>query len=100
MLITKAAYDVQFAAGPLDPVAAAIEWHDGDIRATIWTPLADCVVLHKQIDMAELAMSAGFLRGWSLAQEREAWSDTTPQRKRCFPNLSTTAFRQTNPSIF
>lgn len=71
MTTTQAAEDVQYLR-PVDPVAAAIEWHDGDVRATIRTLLADCAFLREQLDMAELAMSAGFTLGWSPARERQA----------------------------
>ena len=38
--ISAAAYDIQYS-GPVDEIAAALAFHDGDVRATVRTLLAD-----------------------------------------------------------
>lgn len=68
--ISKAAYDIQYS-GPVDEVAAAIAWHDGDVRATIRTLLTDCKSLREQVALAEVAMSVGFTRGWRPSAKPE-----------------------------
>jgi len=47
-----------------DEVDAAIAWHDGDVRATVATLLADCAYLRWQLELARRAMGRGFVRGW------------------------------------
>lgn len=54
-----------------DPVDDALAWHNGDIRATIATLLADCAYLRYQIDVADRAMSRGFTRGWRPGSDRD-----------------------------
>ncbi len=61
--ISRASHEIQYS-GPVDEVAAAIAWHDGDVRATIRTLLGDCRHLREQLALAEIGMSVGFLRGW------------------------------------
>ncbi len=56
---------------PVDEIAAAIAWHDGDVRATIRTLLEDCRHLRLQLALAQAAMSPGFTRGWQPAPERD-----------------------------
>ncbi|MXN51939.1 dehydrogenase [Shinella sp. AETb1-6] len=48
----------------------ALAWHDGDARAAIATLIADCAYLRWQLDLATLAMGAGFTRGWHPSAER------------------------------
>jgi len=62
-------HDVQFS-GPVDEVAAALAWHNGDARATIRTLLDDCRHLREQLALAQISMSIGFTRGWSPSFER------------------------------
>lgn len=67
--ISKAAHDIQYA-GPVDEVAAAIAWHDGDVRATIRTLLGDCRHMREQLALADIAVSVGYTRGWRPVAER------------------------------
>lgn len=56
---------------PLGPVDEAIAWHDGDVRATIETLIADCGFLREQLAMTDRAISRGFTRGWRPQLNRE-----------------------------
>ena len=67
--ISKAAHDIQYS-GPVDEVAAAIAWHDGDVRATIRTLLGDCRHMREQLALADIAVSVGYTRGWRPVAER------------------------------
>jgi hypothetical protein len=67
--ISQAAHDVQYS-GPVDEVAAALSWHDGDVRATIRTLLGDCRHLREKLALAEIAVSVGYTRGWRPTDER------------------------------
>lgn len=67
--ISAAAHDIQYS-GPVDEVAAAISWHDGDVRATIRTLLGDCRHLREQLALADIAVSVGYTRGWRPVAER------------------------------
>lgn len=68
--ISAAAHDIQYS-GPVDEVAAAITWHDGDVRATVRTLLDDCKYLREQLAVAQAAMSVGYTRGWTPASDRD-----------------------------
>lgn len=57
--------------GEEDAVSAALAWHDGDVRATIVTLLADCAHLQRQLELARSAMGRGFARGWDPLPQRE-----------------------------
>jgi len=54
-----------------DEIDDALAWHDGDVRATIATLLADCSHLRQQLAAATSAMSWGFARGWRPRADRE-----------------------------
>lgn len=54
----------------LDPIDEALAYHDGDIRATIATLLADCGHLREQLIIAKGCISTGLTRGWSPDLER------------------------------
>ena len=56
---------------PLDPIDQALAYHDGDVRATISTLLADCGYLRQQLVLAKACISKGLTRGWSPELERE-----------------------------
>lgn len=60
----------QPSADVLDPVEAALTYHNGDVRATISTLLADCGHLREQLMMATGCISKGLTRGWSPQLER------------------------------
>ncbi len=66
--IGKAAHHIQYC-GTVDEVAAAIAWHDGDVRATIRTLLSDCRHLNEQLALAGGNMSIGYTRGWRPVSE-------------------------------
>lgn len=55
---------------PVDELAAALAWHQGDKDATIRTLLEDCRHLREQLALAGATMSVGFARGWRPALER------------------------------
>ena len=57
--------------GELSAIDDALAWHDGDVRATIATLLADCSHLRQQLATATNAMSWGFARGWRPRADRE-----------------------------
>ncbi len=67
--ISKISHDIQYS-GPVDEVAAAIAWHDGDVRATIRTLLGDCRHMRQQLALADIAVSVGYTRGWRPVAER------------------------------
>lgn len=58
-------------SGPVDEVAAAIGWHDGDLRATISTLLGDCRHLREQLALVDGSRSIGFARGWRPSTDRD-----------------------------
>ncbi len=68
--ISAAAYDIQYS-GPVDEIAAALSFHDGDVRATIGTLLADIKFLKEQLAITQIGMSIGFTRGWQPSFERD-----------------------------
>lgn len=55
---------------PVDPVEAALAWHQGDARAAIATLIEDCRHLRHQLALTEGAMSRGMTRGWAPSFER------------------------------
>ncbi|CUX66859.1 MULTISPECIES: hypothetical protein [Agrobacterium] len=55
----------------LDPIDQALAYHNGDVRATISTLLADCGYLRQQLVLAKACISKGLTRGWSPDLERE-----------------------------
>lgn len=67
--IKAAAYDIQYS-GPIDEIATALAFHDGDPRATIGTLLADIRFLKQQLAITQNGMSIGFTRGWEPSYER------------------------------
>ncbi|KQV41534.1 hypothetical protein ASC96_17105 [Rhizobium sp. Root1204] len=67
--ISAAAYDIQYSR-PIDEIAAALAFHDGDPRATIGTLLADVRFLKQQLAITQSGMSIGFTRGWEPSYER------------------------------
>lgn len=69
--ISSAAHDIENSA-PVDEIAAALAFHDGDVRATIGTLLDDCRHLREQLALSQAAMSIGFTRGWTPRFDREA----------------------------
>ena len=69
--ISASAYDIQYS-GPVDDVAAALAFHDGDVRATVRTLLADIKFLKEQLAVTQIGMSIGFTRGWQPRFERNA----------------------------
>ena len=68
--ISALAHDIQYS-GPVDEVAAALAFHDGDVRATIGALIDDCRHLRQQLALTQVAMSIGFTRGWAPSFERE-----------------------------
>jgi hypothetical protein len=68
-LISAESYKAQYS-GPVDEVAEAIAWHDGDVRATIRTLLGDCRHMREQLALADIAVSIGYTRGWRPVAER------------------------------
>ena len=67
--ISAAEYDIQYS-GPDDEIAAALAFHDGDVRATVRTLLADIKFLKEQLAVTQIGMSIGFTRGWQPSFER------------------------------
>jgi hypothetical protein len=61
---------IKHAPDELSPVEQAIEWHDGDLKATIATLIEDCRFLRHQLDMARKCMSHGLTRGWKPSPGR------------------------------
>lgn len=61
----------QPAADITDPIDAALAYHDGDVRATISTLLADCGHLREQLMIATGCISKGLTRGWTPEPERK-----------------------------
>jgi hypothetical protein len=68
--ISAGAYDIQ-SSGPVDEIAAALAFHNGDVRATIGTLLADIKFLKEQLAVTQVGMSVGFTRGWQPRFERD-----------------------------
>ncbi|CAN7255158.1 hypothetical protein LJR235_001051 [Pararhizobium sp. LjRoot235] len=64
------AHDIQYSE-PVDEIAAALAFHDGDVRATIGTLIEDCRHLREQLALTQIAMSIGFTRGWTPSFERD-----------------------------
>lgn len=60
----------QPSTDPFDPIDAALAYHDGDVRATIATLLADCGHLREQVLTAKACISRGLTRGWTPELER------------------------------
>jgi hypothetical protein len=56
------AHHVQYSE-PVDEIAAALAFHDGDVRATVGTLIEDCRHLREQLALTQVAMSIGFTRG-------------------------------------
>ncbi|WP_426232225.1 hypothetical protein [Pararhizobium sp. DWP3-4] len=46
------------------PTIRSLAFHDGDVRATIGTLLADIKCLKQQLAVTQTGMSIGFTRGW------------------------------------
>ena len=67
--ISASAYDIQYS-GPVGDVAAALAFHDGDVRATVRTLLADIKFLKEQLAVTQIGMSIGFTRGWQPSFKR------------------------------
>ncbi|CAN7628973.1 hypothetical protein [Pararhizobium sp. LjRoot238] len=57
--------------GPVDEIAAALAFHDGNVRATIGTLIVDCRHLREQLVLTQTAMSIGFTRGWTPSFDRD-----------------------------
>lgn len=53
----------------MSPVDQAIEWHEGDLRATIATLIEDCRLMRERLYTAERCMSRGLTRGWKPSDE-------------------------------
>lgn len=62
----------QPSADVFDPIDAVLAYHDGDVRATISTLLADCGHLREQLVIATGCISKGLTRGWTPSLERNA----------------------------
>jgi hypothetical protein len=69
--ISAAACDIQYS-GPVDEIATALAFHDGDVRATVRTLLADIKFLKEQLAVTQIGMGIGFTRGWQPSFERNA----------------------------
>lgn len=69
--IDAIAHDIQYAE-PVDEIAAALAFHNGDVRATIGMLIEDCRHLREQLALTRIAMSIGFTRGWTPSFERGA----------------------------
>jgi hypothetical protein len=52
-------------------IEQALDWHNGDARATIATLLADCGFLRDQLAVSDQVMSRGFTRGWRPRMDRD-----------------------------
>ncbi|KQV36330.1 dehydrogenase [Rhizobium sp. Root1204] len=61
----------QPSADVSDPIEAALAYHNGDVRATISTLLADCGHLRDQLSVATGCISKGLTRGWTPELERK-----------------------------
>jgi len=70
-MISTAVHDAQYLE-PTDEIAAALAFHEGDVRATIGTLLKDCRHLREQLALTQSAMSIGFTRGWTPSLDRDA----------------------------
>ncbi|MCV9965432.1 hypothetical protein OIU34_26495 [Pararhizobium sp. BT-229] len=68
--ISAAAHDIQYSE-PADEIAAALAFHNGDVRATIGTLIEDCRYLREQLALTQVAMSVGFTRGWTPSHDRD-----------------------------
>lgn len=68
--ISTVAHAIQYS-GPIDEIAAALAFHDGDARAAIGTLLADIRFLKQQLAITKTGMSIGFTRGWEPSYERD-----------------------------
>lgn len=55
----------------LDPIDAALAYHDGDYRAAIDCLLKDVVFLKEELFIAERMLSKGMGRSWAPRYERE-----------------------------
>jgi hypothetical protein len=73
--ISAAAYDIQYS-GPVDEIAAALAFHNGDVGATVRTLLADIKFLKEQLAVTQIGMSIGFTRGWQPRFERDIGKET------------------------
>lgn len=60
----------QPSADDFDPIDAALAYHNGDVRATISTLLADCGHLREQLVIATGCISKGLTCGWTPELER------------------------------
>ncbi len=58
-------------SGPIGEIAAALAFHDGDVRATIETLLEDNKFLKEQLAITQTGMSIGFTRSWQPSFERD-----------------------------
>ncbi|WP_349435611.1 hypothetical protein [Pararhizobium sp. A13] len=69
--IDAIAHDIQYSE-PADAIAAALAFHNGDVRVTIGMLIEDCRHLREQLALTRIAMSIGFTRGWTPSFERDA----------------------------
>lgn len=60
----------QQRADPRATVNSVIAAYDGDARAALTAALDDVAYLRREIELAQLAMSFGFARGWRPSLER------------------------------
>lgn len=65
------ASDLQRKDIELDPIEAALAFHDGDYRAAIACLLQDVVFLKEELFIAERMLSKGMGRSWSPRYERD-----------------------------
>ncbi|KRD25402.1 hypothetical protein ASE37_24790 [Rhizobium sp. Root268] len=58
-------------AETVDEVGEVLAWHDGDVRASIRTLLADLKQTREQLAFAEQMIGNGFSRGWKPSRRKE-----------------------------
>jgi hypothetical protein len=90
--ISALAHDIQYS-GPVDEVAAALAFHDGDVRATIGALIDDCRHLRQQLALTQVAMSIGFTRAGRRASKGKSRSEGNERRGDPHCTGSTRAFR-------
>jgi hypothetical protein len=60
------------SSGPVDEIAAALAFDDGDVRAAVKSVLGDIKFLMQELAVTQIGMSIGFTGGWQPNFERNA----------------------------
>jgi hypothetical protein len=68
-------------SGPVDEIAAALAFDDGDTRAAVKTVLGDIKFLMQELAVTQIGMSIGFTRGWQPNFERNAAEENAHAEK-------------------